>query len=76
MQLERDFKMTGCKIGPVTISIGSQAYPNVEVYVAPIKDDMLLGLDFLHKQRAIIDFNDCELDISRAYYNEYLLQWW
>lgn len=39
----RDLKMTGCKIGPVTISIGSQAYPNVEVYVAPIKDDMLLG---------------------------------
>lgn len=31
----RDPKMTGCKIGPVSISIGSQAYPNVEVYVVP-----------------------------------------
>lgn len=44
----RDLKMTGCKVGPVIISIGSQAYPNVELYVAPVKDDMLLGLDFLY----------------------------
>lgn len=62
---ERDLKMTGCKIGPVTISIGSQAYPNVEVYVAPIKDDMLLGLDFLHQQKTIIDLNDGKLDIGQ-----------
>lgn len=61
----RDLKMTGCKIGPVTISIGSQAYPNVEVYVAPIKDDMLLGLDFLHQQKTIIDLNDGKLDIGQ-----------
>lgn len=44
----RDLKMTGCKVGPVIISIGSLAYPNVELYVAPVKDDMLLGLDFLY----------------------------
>lgn len=61
----RDLKMTGCKIGPVSISIGSQAYPNVEVYVAPIKDDMLLGLDFLYQQKTIIDLNDGKLDISQ-----------
>lgn len=67
----RDLKMTGCKIGPVTISIGSQAYPNVEVYVAPIKDDMLLGLDFFHQQKTIIDLNDGKLDIGQERITNY-----
>lgn len=61
----RDLKMTGCKIGPVNISIGSQAYQNVEVYVAPIKDNMHLGLDFLYQQKNIIDLNDGKLDIGQ-----------
>ena len=40
--------MKGYKVGPVSISIGSQAFKINEVYIAPIDDNMLLGLDFLN----------------------------
>lgn len=61
----RDLKMIGCKVGPVSISIESQAFPNLEVYVAPMEDDMLLGLDFLYQQKTIIDMNEGKLDIGQ-----------
>lgn len=57
--------MIGCKVGPVSISIESQAFPNLEVYVAPMEDDMLLGLDFLYQQKTIIDMNEGKLDIGQ-----------
>ena len=41
-------------IGPVDIEIGSRIYPS-DVYVAPIEDDMLLGLDFLHKYNVVLN---------------------
>lgn len=50
----RDMKMTAFIIGPVDIGIGSQIYPS-DVYVAPIDDDMLLGLDFLYKYNVVLD---------------------
>jgi hypothetical protein len=41
-------------IGPVDIGIGSRIYPS-DVYVAPIDDDMLLGLDFLYKYNVVLN---------------------
>ncbi|MCG8077509.1 MAG: retropepsin-like domain-containing protein, partial [Candidatus Thiodiazotropha taylori] len=42
----RDMKMQGFVAGPVNLQLGSSIFPEA-VYVAPIQDDMLLGLDFL-----------------------------
>lgn len=47
-------KMETFIIGPVDIRIGSCNYPS-EIYVAPIDDEMLLGLDFLHRNNVVID---------------------
>ena len=40
--------MKGYKVGPVSISIGSQSFKISEVYIAPIDDNMLLGLALLN----------------------------
>jgi hypothetical protein len=50
----RDMKMKTFIIGPVNIGIGSRIYPS-DIYVVPIDDDMLLGLDFLYKYIVILD---------------------
>jgi hypothetical protein len=50
----RDMKMKTFIIGPVNIGIGSRIYPS-DIYVAPIDDYMLLGLDFLYKYNVILD---------------------
>ena len=47
-------KMKTFTIGPVDIGIESRIYP-FDVYVAPIDDDMLLGLDFLYKYNVVLD---------------------
>ena len=44
----RGLKMEGRVVGPINIKIGKNLY-NEEIYVAPIEDDMLLGLKFLRK---------------------------
>ena len=44
----RDMKMAGRIIGPLLIKLGTVTFPTV-VHVAPINNDMLLGLDFLLK---------------------------
>ena len=50
----RDMKMKTFIIGPVNIGIGSRIYPS-DIYVVPIDDDMLLGLDVLYKYIVILD---------------------
>ena len=47
-------KMKTFIIGPVDIGIESRIYP-FDVYVAPIDDDKLLGLDFLYKYNVVLD---------------------
>jgi hypothetical protein len=51
--------MNGFKVGPVSILIGSQAYTCTkdEIYVAPIDDNLLLGLDFLQKHQAVMNIS-------------------
>jgi hypothetical protein len=41
-------------IGPVDIKIGVLTYIS-EIYVAPTDDDMLLGLDFMHNIKVVLD---------------------
>jgi hypothetical protein len=40
--------------GPFDLKVGSTTY-RTDIYVAPIDDNMLLGLDFIFKSKAILD---------------------
>ncbi|MEW8548623.1 MAG: retropepsin-like aspartic protease, partial [Candidatus Thiodiazotropha sp.] len=60
-----DMKMTGLIVGPVTLRLGNTDFPEV-VYVAPIHDDMLLGLDFLLKQKVNIKLKELCLHVIAA----------
>lgn len=56
--------MKGFKVGPVSISLGSQVFTVEEVYVAPIEDNMLLGLDFLLEHRMVVNMDTGNLEIG------------
>lgn len=56
--------MKGFKVGPVSISLGSQVFTVEEVYVAPIEDNMLLGLDFLLEHRMVVHMDTGNLEIG------------
>ena len=53
----RDLSMQGFVVGPVQLKLGKNIFPET-VYVAPIQDDMLLGLDFLLRQKVDLELND------------------
>lgn len=53
----RDMVFQSNIVGPVRLELGSKTY-SINMYVGPIEDDILLGLDFLKK-------NDAKLDLSR-----------
>ena len=57
----RDLRMDGFVVGPVTLKLGEITFPEA-VYVAPIQDDMLLGLDFMLRHGVDIKLNDRCLD--------------
>ena len=59
----RDMRMTGAKLDSVRLKIGSHEYLE-PLYVAPIEDDMLLGLDFLLKYQAKVDLNSQVLHLG------------
>ena len=50
-------------VGPVKIRLGDKVYQEV-MYVSPIDDDMLLGIDFLKKHGARLDMRRNELEIG------------
>lgn len=54
--------MKGFEVGLVSISLGSQVFTVEEVYVAPIEDNMLLGLDFLLEHRMVVNINTGNLE--------------
>ena len=57
----RDLRMDGFVVGPVALKLGEITFPEA-VYVAPIQDDMLLGLDFMLRQGVDIKLKDRCLD--------------
>ena len=57
----RDLRMDGFVVGPVALKLGKNTFPEA-VYVAPIQDDMLLGLDFLLRHGVDIKLDDRCLD--------------
>ena len=59
----RDMKMAGHIVGPLLIKLGTLIFPTV-VHVAPINNDMLLGLDFLLKIGANINLKELHLLVT------------
>ena len=57
----RDMKMEGFVVGLVALKMGKSTFPEA-VYVAPIQDDMLLGLDFLLRHGVDIKLEELYLD--------------
>lgn len=55
--------MSGQKVGPVQLRIGSSVFNEV-LHVAPIEDDILLGFDFLVRQGAKLDMQNHLLTIG------------
>ena len=55
----RELKIKGFIIGPLALQIGSHVYEE-EVYVATIEDKMLLGLDFLRRNKMSINLGQEE----------------
>ena len=56
-----DLRMDGFVVGPVALKLGKNTFLEA-VYVAPIQDDMLLGLDFLLRHGVDIKLDDRCLD--------------
>ena len=61
----RQLEIEGAITGPLLLNLGKQSYKE-EVCVAPIVDEMLLGLDFLKKNNIIIDLSDGNEEIIQC----------
>jgi hypothetical protein len=58
----RALDMIGFVIGPISMNLGPFQF-NEYVYVAPIEDEMLLGVDFLSSNGVILDMKDSKLTL-------------
>ena len=59
----KNLDMIGFVVGPVSLRLGSQTFQEA-VYVAPIEDDMLLGINFLVKHDANLDLKNSILSLG------------
>ena len=59
----RDLKMKAHIVFPVRLKLGEKVYEE-QIYVAPIEDEMLLGIDFLEKHKADIDICERQLKLD------------
>ena len=60
----RDLKTKGFVVGPVQIKLGSRIFSE-EIYVAPIADDMLLGMDFIWRHGIDLRVRSLRLEMGR-----------
>jgi hypothetical protein len=54
----RGMQIDTISVWPVKLEVGSKSCYCTDVYVAPIDDDMLLGLDFLKRRQTITDLKN------------------
>ena len=59
----RGMKMKTLVVGPVKLRIGTKLY-ETDVYVAPIDDDMLLGLNFMEAYSVTVDLEKLTFNIG------------
>jgi hypothetical protein len=59
----KGMQMNGYIAGPFQVVLGTHLF-TVEIYVAPIEEDMLLGLDFLEANGVSLHLKEKELQIS------------
>ena len=59
----RQLKIDGSIVGPLRLKLGNKTYEE-RVYVAPIMDDLLLGLDFLSRNDIIINLKSGHLQVQ------------
>ena len=59
----RNMKMKGMIVGPVEMTLGDFVFQEI-VYIAPIDDDMLLGVDLLRKHHATINIPNSSLSFQ------------
>lgn len=59
----KDMSMIGFVVGPVTVELGNQCFQEL-IYVAPIEDDMLLGINFMSKHGINLDLKDSILTLG------------
>lgn len=59
----RGMRMKTFVVGPVNLTLGSKSY-KMEVYVAPIQDDMLLGLNFMVTYGVTVDLEKFTFNIG------------
>ena len=64
----RNMTMTGHKVGPVKLQLGSKSYKEI-LHVAPIEDEMLIGFDFLLRLGAKLDMEKHVLTIGKESIN-------
>ena len=60
---EKGMQMNGFIAGPCQVVLGTQSF-SVDIYVAPIEDEMLLGIDFLEANGMSLHLKDRKLQIT------------
>jgi hypothetical protein len=63
-QAGENAKMNGFIIGPVEMQLGSTGYCG-DLYVVPLQDQMLLGMEFLHRRKARLDMENGVMTLDR-----------
>jgi predicted aspartyl protease len=64
-QAGENAKMNSFIVGPVEMQLGSTGYRG-DLYVAPLQDQMLLGMEFLHRRKARLDLENGVITLDRG----------
>jgi hypothetical protein len=64
-QAGENAKMNCFVVGPVEMQLGGKGYRG-DLYVAPLQDQMLLGIEFLHKRKVRLDLENGVMMLDRG----------